>query len=196
MTERDANYLPRRGFFRNALRHAVSPIADMLESKERVRSPKAGPLLRPPGAIAQERFANVCQRCGACVEACPADAIIPFVGVGLNSGTPHIDADVAACVVCDGLKCTHVCPSGALLPVMGPQGIAMGVAEVYASLCVRTKGETCTLCVDMCPMGREAIRFDDEGPPKVLDDGCVGCGVCQLYCPTTPKAIVVKPASS
>ena len=62
-------------------------------------------------------------------------------------------------------------------------------------MCVRSHGESCTRCVDMCPMGSDAIRFDDNGPPTVLADGCVGCGVCQLYCPTTPKAIVVSPAS-
>jgi len=56
--------------------------------------------------------------------------------------------------------------------------------------------DICDLCVIYCPLGSEAIVLDkvEEGKflPKVLD-GCVGCGVCQMVCPTTPTAIIVKP---
>ncbi len=56
--------------------------------------------------------------------------------------------------------------------------------------------EICDLCVQYCPLGSEAIVLDkvEEGKfiPKVKD-GCVGCGVCQMVCPTDPVAIVVKP---
>ena len=56
--------------------------------------------------------------------------------------------------------------------------------------------EICDLCVAYCPLGSEAIELDkvEEGKfiPKVKD-GCVGCGVCQMVCPTNPVAIVVKP---
>ena len=108
-------------------------------------------------------------------------------------GTPVIEPDSAACVVCTGLQCTHVCPSGALLPVLDPRHIRMGMAEVFPERCVRTAGEACTICRDRCPFGEDAIRFEGGGAPIVLASGCVGCGVCQLYCPTTPKAIVVNP---
>ena len=56
--------------------------------------------------------------------------------------------------------------------------------------------EICDLCVIYCPLGDEAIVLDkiEDGKfiPKVKD-GCVGCGVCQMVCPTNPVAIVVKP---
>jgi len=56
--------------------------------------------------------------------------------------------------------------------------------------------EVCDLCVIYCPLGDEAIVLDkvEDGKflPKVKD-GCVGCGVCQMVCPTTPQAIVIKP---
>lgn len=185
----------RRRFFREAMQRAVKPLAEYLER----RSPELRQrhLLRPPGAIDESRFENVCLRCGECVEVCPANAIIPAgENDGVSPGTPIINAEIAACVVCDGLKCTHVCPSGALLPLEHPQQIQMGSAQVYESLCVRSRGEPCTICVDRCPIGITALRFDDQGPPTVLADGCVGCGVCQLYCPTQPKAIVVLPRNS
>jgi len=182
----------RRKFFREVLLRAVKPVGDFLERRiGRFGGPAH---LRPPGAVAEDRFSDTCRRCGACVEACPAEAIFSLGDShGHAAGTPVIDPDGAACVVCDGLKCTHVCPSGALLPLYDAHLIHMGLAEVYEPLCVRTRGEECELCVARCPLGAEAIRFDDEGPPVVVEAGCVGCGVCQLACPTTPKAIVVKP---
>ncbi len=183
----------RRAFFREALVRVVGPLADYMEQHGAL--PVGRPWLRPPGAIEESRFLTACYRCGACVEACPAEAIFPLDdGDKEASGTPAIDADAAACVVCDGLKCTKVCPSGALLPIEDPFDIAMGLAEVYGPACERSRQEPCTLCVDLCPLGATAIRFNDDGPPEVLAAGCTGCGVCQLHCPTSPKAIVVQPA--
>ncbi len=56
--------------------------------------------------------------------------------------------------------------------------------------------EICDLCVIYCPLGEEAIELNkiEEGKflPKVKD-GCVGCGVCQMVCPTNPVSIIVKP---
>jgi ferredoxin len=127
------------------------------------------------------------------VEVCPAIAIFALDDkYGEPAGTPAIDPDRAACLLCEGLKCTHACPSGALLPVRDETAVRMGLAEVYDTLCVRSRGETCTTCEDRCPIGDTAIRIDGGGPPEVLAGGCVGCGVCQLYCPTSPKAVVVR----
>lgn len=180
----------RRRFFREALGQIVGPVADWLERREARR---AQWLLRPPGAVPEADFGSTCQRCHACIRTCPAHCIRPAeAGDDRPLGTPVIDADVAACVVCEGLQCTHVCPSGALRPLAEPLHIRMGVAEVYHAVCVRSEGEECTKCVDLCPIGPAAIRFPHDGPPEVLE-ACVGCGICQLYCPTTPKAIVVRP---
>lgn len=194
---------PRRGFFRDALRRTLAPLVDLVEGAGASAEEPAGGhadeelLLRPPGAIDEAEFATTCMRCGACVEACPADAIFAAPATAARAaGTPVIDADLGACVVCEGLQCTHVCPSGALVPLSAPHEIRMGTAEVYGSVCVRSEGEACTICVERCPIGEAALSFEDDGPPVVHADACVGCGVCQLFCPTTPKAIVVVPAGS
>ena len=164
----------RRGFFREAAVRLITPLADYIE--KRTDEPRDSQWLRPPGAISETALVEACIRCGACVEVCPADAIFALPeSLGAAGGTPAIDPDLAACVVCDGLKCTTVCPSGALLPLVSSGDIAMGVAEVYAPLCVRSFGETCTACVDSCPIGEVAIRFVDDGPPSVDSAGCVGC---------------------
>ncbi len=182
----------RRGFFREAAARVIGPIADFLG--EPLEAAPKWPVLRPPGAVHEDIFGETCQRCGECVRVCPAHAIFPLAELfGDAKGTPAIDPSAAACVVCDGLQCTHVCPSGALLPLFDPSLIRMGIARVYAGLCVRTQGEDCTLCVDRCPIGKSAIHFPDAGPPEVLESGCVGCGVCEFYCPTSPKAISIEP---
>jgi len=169
----------------------LRPLLDLFD--EDPPAPIRAPVLRPPGAIPEIYFGDACQRCGACIEVCPAHAIFALGDdAGAVAGTPTIDPDRGACVVCDGLQCTHVCPSGALLPLDDPHLIQMGLAQVYESLCVRSHGEECTTCVDLCPLGKDAIVFEDSGPPRVYAEGCTGCGVCQQHCPTSPKAIVVK----
>ncbi len=58
------------------------------------------------------------------------------------------------------------------------------------------KREICDLCVVYCPLGSEAIELKEIGEGRFLPevkDGCVGCGVCQMLCPTNPKAIVIEP---
>jgi ferredoxin-type protein NapG len=68
----------------------------------------------------------------------------------------------------------------------------MGTARWREETCVRTIGENCTICVDQCPMGTAALELNGNRV-VVKEEGCTGCGVCQHYCPTTPKSIVVTP---
>lgn len=59
--------------------------------------------------------------------------------------------------------------------------------------------ELCDLCVRECPV-KDAIELrpvkDADGvermTPTVLEP-CVGCGVCEMVCPTEPAAIVIAP---
>jgi ferredoxin-type protein NapG len=189
MAASDESQPDRRAFFRDGLARAIGPLANYLADHIPERDEPRW--LRPPGAIAENGFDTTCARCAACVEACPADAIIPATDDDEPAtGTPMIRAVSRACVVCEGLQCTQVCPSGALLPLVEPTAIDMGYATVHAHRCVRTQGERCTACVDACPMGSEALVFDGPGPP-IVKDACVGCGVCEERCPTEPRAIVV-----
>jgi ferredoxin-type protein NapG len=183
----------RRAFFREGLARLLEPLGDYLSSHldggggDRT-------LLRPPGALLERAFVEACDRSGQCVEACPAGAIFSWAsGDSTTHGTPMIDPDRSACVVCEGLECMKVCPSGALNLVDEVREIRMGLARVDGSVCTRTRRDDCSVCVDTCPIGSGAIALVDAGPPMVLDDGCVGCGVCQYQCPTTPKAIAVSP---
>ena len=59
--------------------------------------------------------------------------------------------------------------------------------------------EVCDLCVTECPIGDIAITLEESvgingeklWMPKVLE-GCTGCGVCEMICPTTPSSIVIE----
>ena len=77
--------------------------------------------------------------------------------------------------------------------------------------------DLCDLCVSECPIGESAIRLepladagvaadregDDESEeheerPRamtpVVQDGCVGCGVCEMICPQEPACIEIEPS--
>jgi MauM/NapG family ferredoxin protein len=149
--------------------------------------------LRPPGAIAEDLFVDRCTRCGKCVAVCPRQAITPLdPSFGRATGTPGITARHAPCVVCEGLQCTQVCPSGALLRV-AVFDVQMGTAILDEERCVTFHGESCRACVDACPVPG-ALVADEDGHPRVEPARCIGCGVCENVCPTETASIVVEPA--
>ena len=71
----------------------------------------------------------------------------------------------------------------------------MGTAVWRSSSCLRSTGDSCTICIDKCPLGSAAIELK-SGRVAVKPLGCIGCGVCQQECPTSPKSIVVIPISA
>jgi ferredoxin-type protein NapG len=211
----DDRPVDRRRFFREGLRELLKPLANAAAPVERAlkefeqlvqdqpaASTRPAPAarteptqdlwLRPPGALFPDQsFRYTCSRCNACVEVCPAQCIkIDPTGTKGN-GAPYIEPNVMPCVVCDGLKCMHECPSGALKPI--PLGeIDMGTAVWNYETCMRRRGEDCRICVDVCPVGTVAIELV-AGTVYVHESGCIGCGVCQQQCPTSPKSIAVVP---
>lgn len=203
----DSTSSERRVFFKEAARKFVQHVAEYLDegigdylpasSVSSPNQPADLPILRPPGALPEPRFLETCQRCGNCVESCPAEAIQVYQGNNSDlPGTPHIDPNSQPCVVCTSLACMQVCPSGALQPLPADQ-IQIGLAEVNHDTCLRSGGVDCTYCVDRCPIGETAIRLDTQNRIQVIPTGCVGCGVCQYECPTAPKSVVVRsPAKS
>lgn len=211
--------LHRRGFFSEGLRSLLRPIADLLEQRledfnsalplEDDELAAGGPsssssflsapsqpvsYLRPPGALPESEFLARCVSSGHCVQACPVSAIrLVWVSDARWNGKPAIEPAVQACVICEDLKCTKVCPSGALRPVARDE-IRIGIAKVHPERCLRTAGEDCRICVDKCPIGERAIRLSVEGDfVEVREEGCVGCGVCEMVCPAQPRAIRVCP---
>ncbi len=213
MTDLPDDSIPqgRRDFFRKALFKALRPAADYLEKKlppalrnlaDASDVAERLVVLRPPGARRESEFLETCFRCGSCADHCPADSISLLKTADERmKGTPYVDASLRACVICNDLSCMKVCPSGAL-QLVDRLDIRMGFALVDHETCVRSKGEDCTICVEVCPIGKEAIRVGVDGRIEVIDPsctgvGCTGCGLCQERCPTRPvRAIVVRPYST
>jgi len=57
--------------------------------------------------------------------------------------------------------------------------------------------EICDLCVTECPIGEKAIVMSVDSEtgktiPQVLE-GCTGCGVCVMVCPTQKESIIIEP---
>jgi len=159
--------------------------------------------VRPPGSVPEQQFLQMCIRCGECFKACPSDVLQPL---GFQQGleglwTPQVVADWSGCASsCNA--CGQVCPTGAIraLPLEEKRQTRMGLAIVNESTCLPFAGrEACQLCVDEChAAGYHAIEFTQVGTevdgsgqpiegtgylaPIVLDDKCVGCGLCQTRC--------------
>jgi MauM/NapG family ferredoxin protein len=151
----------------------------------------APPPLRPPGARDEEAFAALCIRCGRCAEVCTYRSLRPAgFALGLEAGTPLVVARQAPCWLC--MRCPPACPTGALEPLRDPRRVRMGRARVDERACYAHQGIVCRTCLDACPLQGEAIRQDGELRP-VVDDRCVGCGLCEHRCPADPPAIAVVP---
>jgi ferredoxin-type protein NapG len=161
--------------------------------------------LRPPGALPEKKFVQLCIRCSRCLAVCPYGSVrrADFFG-RLQIGTPFIHAEHRGCYLC--MLCPAVCPTGALdNRLLEPGKVRMGVARIDERTCLNhiyareeaasvASGTTtiCNVCHNVCPLTGKAIIMRDGIIPEVTAD-CVGCGVCVEKCPVTPKAVWIVP---
>jgi ferredoxin-type protein NapG len=153
-------------------------------------APRTIPIFRPPGAIDEKQFLAGCTRCNDCSRACPHEAIRPAASrLGAIAGTPTIEADIAACQMCEDFPCIAACKPGVLsdrIPAI------MGTAIITAHLCLAHHGTTCTVCSERCPV--EGSISLVNGKPKINEQTCNGCGVCRYVCPAPENAVLLMPA--
>ncbi len=194
----------RRAFFAGAGGAALALLARRVGA---ARFRNSDTLLRPPGAVPEDRFAGLCIRCNNCVHACPTKIIHPDTGhegglAGFGAPIVRFDRDYKYCLeTCNA--CTQVCPTGALtaLPLAQKNKYIIGEALVDNNVCLTALGKKeCDACEVACPYDAVKIMWDEAqyNAYPVVNDKCTGCGACEVVCPTTPgKAIRVwtqKPA--
>lgn len=147
------------------------------------------PLHRPPRALPEQEFLEVCTRCEACVDACPHDAI-ELAGPRFREaeGTPVINASKAPCQMCRDTPCVTACEPDALRHSLG---LSMGDAQIETQSCIAHQGGFCSTCVERCPVPG-AIKVRD-GKPTIRQAACTGCGVCHFVCPAPTNAVRIFP---
>ena len=165
--------------------------------------PNGRKALRPPGADLK-RINALCARCGNCMQACPYQLIQPDIGESGIDGifTPVLkfrskNPDQEQYCFHDCVKCSQVCPTGALRPISVKEKHArpIGIAIVNAKKCIAwANNEYCAVCDEYCPFKAiKLVKRKDVMCPIVETDKCRGCGACESACPAEPIAIVIKP---
>ena len=134
-------------------------------------------LVRPPGALEEKQFLERCVRCGDCMKVCPNNALHPALTEGGWEGlwTPLLAARIGYCEP-GCVLCGQKCPSGAIWEFTQEQ-----------------KGWTApSPKPDAAPI-RIGTAFYDHGRclPWSMATECI---VCEEWCPTSPKAVYLRPA--
>ena len=131
-------------------------------------------LLRPPGALDEKFFLSRCIRCGECMKVCPSNALHPAVSEAGLEGlwTPILVPRMGYCET-SCVLCSQVCPTGAIW-------------EINA----KEKGWSVNGSTDK--LVRLGTAFYDRGRclPWAMATECI---VCEEWCPTSPKAIYLRP---
>jgi ferredoxin len=73
------------------------------------------PPIRPPGSVPEDKFLQLCIRCGQCIKVCPNNVLQPAgFEYGFNGlWTPRVMADWSGCEPSCS-NCGQVCPTGAV----------------------------------------------------------------------------------
>ncbi|MBM4274644.1 MAG: 4Fe-4S binding protein [Deltaproteobacteria bacterium] len=132
-------------------------------------------LIRPPGALDEERFLTRCIRCGQCMRICPTNIIQPaLLEAGLQGlWTPVINYRISrsGCQP-NCIACGQVCPTAAIRPISLEEKQGLGDFAAQGPI-------------------RMGTAFVDRGRclPWAMDRPCL---VCHELCPVSPKAIFIR----
>jgi MauM/NapG family ferredoxin protein len=181
----------------------------LLRTLPLLRNTKQSPI-RPPGT-SEEQLLSRCIRCGECIRVCPTGGLQPSLSADDWEGlwTPILIPRLGYCdYSCN--SCGGVCPTGAIpnLSLSEKRQKVLGVACIDQKRCIPwADGLDCIVCEEMCPIPQKAIQLEartvktSHGEtttvlcPTVVQDLCIGCGICEQQCPLDGEAAIrVYPA--
>jgi MauM/NapG family ferredoxin protein len=156
-------------------------------------------LIRPPGALPEDKFLEKCIKCGECMKACPTNALQPALSEGGPEAlwTPVLVPRIGYCEYYCSL-CSQVCPTGAIkeLKIEDKVKVIIGSAWINKNRCIPyALGRPCIVCEEHCPTSPKAIKFimvetklpdgtvATQKAPVMDLDLCIGCGICENKCP-------------
>jgi ferredoxin-type protein NapG len=171
----------RRQFLTDLLRGAGAAAVGGLAWAGFLDGKKAYPtVLRPPGAVKEEKFLVLCTKCGLCAEACPYKAlVIAKPGDERPVGTPYFIMRENPCKMCRDIPCAVACPTGALdsslMRDKDEQGrdklninlAKIGLAVIDRETCIAYWGIQCDACYRVCPVIDKALTVERPSGKKL-----------------------------
>ncbi len=142
--------------------------------------------IRPPWAIEELRFTDLCTRCGECADNCHTSIISKGRG-----GFPVIDFKVGECDFCG--ECVSTCSPGALTFLSDSEkGQPWNINVVIGEKCLTHQNVVCQVCGELCEV--QALRFMPRvghvPEPELNIETCTGCGACISPCPVDAISVV------
>lgn len=132
--------------------------------------------VRPPWALSESEFVDICTRCKQCISACPEKILRKD-----NAGFPRVDFTKGECTFCG--QCVTHCETTALQKQT--ERPAWQLTATISAACLINQDVICSVCAEQCEVS--AIRFVFQAgkvpSPEIKVDTCTGCGACFRPCP-------------
>ena len=180
--------ISRKDFIKNAFRLFKNEVN--INNAKPVH--KGDAYLYPPGIESVENFLEKCQQSYKCISVCPHEALQVYREDENDKrySFPQIKPRQCACYYCDDFPCIAACESGALTQEYKTR--KLGLAVINTNLCFAYNDTFCQACIMNCPLTGKAIYADMNNQPVIIEEHCIGCGLCVQCCPAEKEAIVIQ----